>query len=96
MEKVTMFNENNLIESLLTSDKMPLIQESEMNSYRVILENQEKECEKLMMSEGSVSADIQQFIPIFMPLARRVMPKLIANELVGIQPMSMPTGVPTG
>ena len=43
MEKVTMFNENNLIESLLTSDKMPLIQESEMNSYRVILENQEKE-----------------------------------------------------
>ena len=87
-----MFNENNLIESLLTSDKMPLIQESEMNSYRVILENQEKECEKLMMSEGSVSADIQQFIPIFMPLARRVMPKLIANELVGIQPMSMPTG----
>lgn len=85
-------NQENLIESLLTSEKMPLIQESEMNSYRMILENQEKECERLMMSEGTVSADVQQFIPIFMPLARRVMPKLIANELVGVQPLTTPTG----
>jgi hypothetical protein len=45
-----------------------------------------------LMSEGSTSGDIAQFTPILMPLVRRVMPTLIANELLGVQPMTMPTG----
>lgn len=75
----------------LDSAKMPLLKESERSTMAVMLENQAKEEEKLI-GESTYSSDVQQFVPIFMPLARRVMPALIANELVGIQPLSTPTG----
>ena len=80
-----------LIESLITSEKMPALNEAELHNTKIVLENQESECERLI-SEGTASGDVQQFIPIFMPLARRVMPQLIANELMGVQPLTMPQG----
>lgn len=80
-----------LIESLLKSEKMPEINSRDLHNTAIVLESQEKECERLI-SEGTASADVSQFIPIFMPLARRVMPQLIANELVGVQPLTMPQG----
>ena len=80
-----------LIESLLKSEKMPEINSRDVHNTAIVLESQEKECERLI-SEGTASADVSQFIPIFMPLARRVMPQLIANELVGVQPLTMPQG----
>ncbi len=76
---------------LLESKKMPVIAERELSTTAVILENQAGEESKLI-AEGTIASDVQQFIPIFMPLARRVMPTLIANELVGIQPLTTPTG----
>lgn len=76
---------------LLESAKMPLIAESEKSSVALMLENQAMEETKLL-AEGTIASDVQQFVPIFMPLARRVMPALIANELVGVQPMNTPTG----
>ena len=76
---------------LLESAKMPLIAESEKSSVALMLENQAMEETKLL-AEGTVASDVQQFVPIFMPLARRVMPALIANELVGVQPLNTPTG----
>ena len=48
--------------------------------------------ETKLLAEGTIASDVQQFVPIFMPLARRVMPALIANELVGVQPLNTPTG----
>ena len=80
-----------LIESLIISEKMPALNEAELHNTKIVLENQESECERLI-SEGTASGDVQQFIPIFMPLARRVMPQLIANELMGVQPLTMPQG----
>ena len=80
-----------LIESLINSEKMPALNEADIHNTSIVLENQETECERLI-SEGTASGDVQQFIPIFMPLARRVMPQLIANELMGVQHLTMPQG----
>ena len=76
---------------LLESDKMPAIKASEKSNTALLLENQANE-EARLMSEGTVAGDVAQFTPIFMPLARRIQPALIANELVGVQPLTSPTG----
>ena len=78
-----------LIEGLTTDDKA--IPYSEVGNMRIMLNNQAQELQN-QLSEGTISSDVQQFVPIFLPLVRRVMPRLIANELVGIQPLTTPTG----
>jgi hypothetical protein len=78
-------------EDLLESTKMPAIKASEKPNTALLLENQAQE-EARLMSEGTVASDVAQFTPIFMPLARRIQPALIANELVGVQPLTSPTG----
>jgi hypothetical protein len=78
-------------QELLEASNMPALKESDKSTMAVILENQSKE-EAKILGESTVSSDVQQFVPIFMPLVRRVMPALIANELVGVQPMVAPTG----
>jgi len=78
-------------EDLLESAKMPAIKASEKPNVALLLENQANE-EARLMSEGTVASDVAQFTPIFMPLARRIQPALIANELVGVQPLTSPTG----
>jgi len=70
---------------------MPAIAASEKPNMALLLENQATE-ESRLMTEGTVTADVAQFTPIFMPLARRIQPSLIANELVGVQPLTNPTG----
>lgn len=78
-----------LIEGLTPADaKLPA---HEVANMRVLLNNQAKDLET-QVSEGTISSDVQQFVPIFLPLVRRVMPKLVANELLGIQPLTTPTG----
>ena len=76
---------------LLESPKMPEIAASEKSNIALLLENQAKEMDS-MMTEGTLASDVAQFTPIFMPLSRRVQPALIANELVGVQPLTSPTG----
>ena len=44
-------------------------------------------------SQGSVSGDLNGFANIAFPIVRRVFGGLIANELVSIQPMSLPSGL---
>lgn len=78
-------------EELLVSEKMPAIAKSEVSNTALLLENQANE-EARLMTEGTIASDVAQFTPIFMPLARRVQPALIANELVGVQPLTSPTG----
>lgn len=76
---------------ILESAKMPAIAASEKSNVALLLENQANE-EMRLTTEGTVASDVAQFTPIFMPLARRVQPSLIANELVGVQPLTSPTG----
>jgi len=78
-------------EDLIESKKFSEVGAREKSTIALILESQAKE-EQRILSEGTVSSDVAQFVPLFMPLTRRVMPALIANEILGVQPMTTPTG----
>ena len=79
------------IQALLESSKYAPLTASDSAAMKLMLENTEKEHARLV-SEGTLSGDVAQFTPILMPMVRRVYPNLIANELLGVQPMTMPTG----
>lgn len=76
---------------LLESEKYSALTASDSASLALMLEQTEKENARLV-NEGTLSGDVAQFTPILMPMVRRVYPNLIANELLGVQPMTMPTG----
>lgn len=79
------------IKALIESSKYPTLNESDSIAMGLMLKNTDAELAKLV-SEGTLSGDVAQFTPILMPMVRRVYPNLIANELLGVQPMAMPTG----
>lgn len=79
------------VKQLIESTKYTPLTASESAAMKLMLENTEKEHQRLV-NEGTLSGDVAQFTPILMPMVRRVYPTLIANEILGIQPMSMPTG----
>ena len=54
-----------------------------------LLENQAA----ALLSEGSTTSDITGFQNVAFPIVRRVFAGLIANELVSVQPMSLPSGL---
>jgi hypothetical protein len=61
------------------------------NGMARLLENQAKE---LLRESSSMSGgDVQGFAAVAFPLVRRVFGNLIANELVSVQPMSLPSGL---
>jgi hypothetical protein len=61
------------------------------NGMAVLLENQAKE---LLREASSMSAgDVEGFAAVAFPIVRRVFGGLIANELVSVQPMSLPSGL---
>ncbi len=76
---------------VLNSDKFKSLNESERADMSLYLRNTQTEL-KNMLNEGTMSSDIAQFTPIILPMVRRIYPNLIANELLGVQPMAMPTG----
>jgi len=56
-----------------------------------LLENQAKE---LLREASSMAAgDVQGFAAVAFPIVRRVFGSLIANDLVSVQPMSLPSGL---
>ena len=56
-----------------------------------LLENQAKE---LLRESSSMSAgDVEGFAAVAFPIVRRVFGGLVANELVSVQPMSLPSGL---
>jgi hypothetical protein len=57
----------------------------------VLLENQAKE---LLREASSMSAgDVEGFAAVAFPIVRRVFGGLIANDLISVQPMSLPSGL---
>jgi len=56
-----------------------------------LLENQAKEL--LRESSSMAGADVEGFAAVAFPLVRRVFGSLIANDLVSVQPMSLPSGL---
>ena len=61
------------------------------NSMASLLENQAKE----LLREASTMAggDVEGFAAVAFPIVRRVFGGLVANELVSVQPMSLPSGL---
>jgi hypothetical protein len=60
----------------------------------VLLENQEKETQQQkMINESTTTGSIANWDPILISLVRRSMPNLVAYDIAGVQPMSMPTGL---
>ena len=68
-----------------------LTDEVQRSNMAVLLENQAKQLlqETTTMSGG----DIEGFAAVAFPLVRRVFAGLIANELVSVQPMNLPSGL---
>lgn len=61
------------------------------DNMAVLLENQAKE----LLREATTMAggDVEGFASVAFPLVRRVFGHLIANEIVSVQPMALPTGL---
>jgi hypothetical protein len=57
----------------------------------VLLENQAKEL--LREASAMANGDVEGFAAVAFPIVRRVFGGLIANELVSVQPMSLPSGL---
>ena len=68
------------------------LQGSKRNSMSVILENTKKYLSENASSGSTGSGNIATLNRVILPVIRRVMPTVIANELVGVQPMTGPVG----
>jgi len=68
------------------------LQGSKRTSMSVILENTKKYLKENASSGATVSGNIATLNRVILPVIRRVMPTVIANELVGVQPMTGPVG----
>ena len=65
---------------------------SKRNSMNVILENTRKYLKESATAGSTASGNIATLNRVILPVIRRVMPTVIANELVGVQPMTGPVG----
>jgi len=61
------------------------------NSMARLLENQAKEL--LRETSAMASGDVEGFAAVAFPIVRRVFGGLVANDIVSVQPMSLPTGL---
>ena len=61
------------IQTLIESSKYTPLRESDSAMMRLMLENTEKEHQRLI-NEGTLSGDVAQFTPILMPMVRRLYP----------------------
>lgn len=86
------------IENILKEDSAPEFPNKnvERNTRRVLL-NQAMESRKSLQEAeagaGTQTNDVDNWDPVLISMVRRSMPTLIANDLVGVQPMKGPTGL---
>ena len=84
-----------LLEGRWTETKDALLEGlsgSKRTSMSVILENTKKYLSENASSGSTASGNIATLNRVILPVIRRVMPTVIANELVGVQPMTGPVG----
>lgn len=90
-EAMQIANDKTLVRDYVNSKNFSSLDKKRAQDMSILLENTQNDIRR-SLNENTYSADIAQFTPILMPMVRRVFPNLIANELLGVQPMSMPTG----
>ena len=79
-------------QELLESSKYSAMDDIQKADVKRLFENTQDFLNKQQINEGTMTADIAQFTPILLPIVRRNYPNLVAHEILGVQPMSMPTG----
>ena len=84
--------DNDFQRQLLESSKYAKISDVQKADMLKLFENTQNFYNASQINEGTMSSDVAQFTPILLPIVRRVFPNLIAHEILGVQPMSMPTG----
>ncbi len=86
----------NLFESNWSTAKQALtsgLTGQRKDTMGVILENAKREMLKESATAGATQAgNIASINKVMLPLIRRVMPSVIANEIMGVQPMTSPVG----
>jgi hypothetical protein len=84
-----------LLESRWNDTKDALLeglQGSKRNNMSVMLENTRKHLMENAATGATSAGNIATLNRVILPVIRRVMPTVIANELVGVQPMTGPIG----
>ena len=86
---------------VLDHESMPKITDSWRRTVTAImLENQESANREAQNANGGILVEhdtntgaVQGYDPVLISMVRRSMPQLIAYDVMGVQPMSMPTGL---
>ena len=84
-----------LLESRWDDTKSALLEGLEgnrRNSMSVVLENTKRYLKEAATSGASAAGNVATLNRVILPVIRRVMPTVIANEIVGVQPMQGPVG----
>jgi hypothetical protein len=85
----------NLFESNWSATKEALLEGlsgNRKNSLDVVLENTKRHLSESATAGATGAGSVATLNKVMLPLIRRVMPSVIANELVGVQPMTGPVG----
>lgn len=85
----------NLFESNWSATKDALLEGlsgSRKKTLDVVLENTKRQLTESASAGATQAGNIATLNKVMLPLIRRVMPSVIANELVGVQPMTGPVG----
>lgn len=94
--------ENFLQEDALVKKWAPVLEHADLapisDPYRkavtaVLLENQENNKHLHEATPTNVTGGVSKWDPVLIGLVRRAMPSMIAFDIAGVQPMSMPTGL---
>src|SRR6056300_1682274 len=62
------------------------------SSLDVVLENTKRHLSEAATTGATGAGSVATLNKVMLPLIRRLMPSVIANELVGVQPMTGPVG----
>ena len=85
----------NLFESNWSATKEALmegLQGQRKQTMDVVLENAKRHLSEAATAGATGAGSVATLNKVMLPLIRRVMPSVIANELVGVQPMTGPVG----
>ena len=84
-----------LLESRWDDTKEALLEGLEgnrRNSMSVVLENTKRHLKEAATAGATAGGNVATLNRVILPVIRRVMPTVIANEIVGVQPMQGPVG----
>jgi len=84
-----------LLESRWSETKEALLeglQGSRRNTMAAVLENTRSHLTESATAGATASSNVATLNRVILPVIRRVMPTVIANEIVGVQPMTGPVG----